>query len=76
MGVTVTTKEALFRVDEHPAVAVNVRVAIPLNVAGGFQVAFNAPGLGENAPPTPLSDQIIFFVPLIIVPPREVKVLP
>lgn len=76
MGVTVTTKEALFRVDAHPEVAVNVRVAIPLNAAGGFHDAFNVPALGENTPFTPLSDQIIFFVPLIIAPPREVKVLP
>jgi hypothetical protein len=47
-----------------------------VNEEGGLHEAFKAVELGEKVPPTPLSDQIIFLVPLIIVPPREVKVLP
>ena len=69
-------KEALFGVDEHPDVAVSVRVAVPVNEEGGFHDAFIAAVVGEKVPPTPLSDHLILFVPLIIAPPREVKVLP
>jgi hypothetical protein len=69
-------KKALFGVDEHPDVAVSVRIAVPWNAEGGFHEAFKVPGFGEKEPPAPLSDQVILFVPLIIAPPREVKVLP
>jgi hypothetical protein len=33
-------------------VVVNVRVAVPVNVEGGFHVAFRVFALGENVPPT------------------------
>jgi hypothetical protein len=76
VGVTVTEKDAKEGEEEHPAIAVRVKVAVPLNVLRGVQIAFNVFTSGKNKPPAPLSDQIIAVVPLSVAPPKDDNIPP
>lgn len=62
---------------EHvPPVEVSVRVAAPVNEAGGVQVALTVLAFGENEPPTAPSSQVKDVASPKLVPPRATFVLP
>jgi hypothetical protein len=76
VGLTITVKDGDGGVGTHPAVAVNVKVAVPLYVPGGVHVGLLAFAFGEKDPPTPPSSQTAAVVPSKNTPPRPTVVPP
>lgn len=66
VGFTITVFEAVAEVQGLPPVEVNSKVAVPLNPAGGVQVAFNVLALGLKEPP-----EVVDHVPPVADPPTE-----